>query len=464
MATIIRQERKGGINFRIQVAVKDTGSGKRITKTATYDPPKGLTEREIQRDVQKFAILFEDECRKNGVINQTNGNITVKEYSVIWLKTLRQTASPAYYSSSLRLMKEVVAALGGYRLKELTPVIIQRFVDGLRKKEYVINTATPAKLAKVITKQKLSWNRVGLLSGVSSTTVKAAVNGRVILPETAEKIATALGVKATELFDIERKVKPYAAESIAKVYRTLKAMLSFAKRQMLIPENYAKADFVKGIKPDKRPIRCMNLAEATELLGHVKKEPDIRKRTVINILLLMGIRRGECAGLEWQDIDLEKGTMSIARSSSQITGFGVVTGKPKSEHSKRTIDMPPSLINILKEYKEWWQKTTDALGDRYGGSNRLFLQSNGLPISPSTILYWLNVLTEKYGLPKVSVHSLRHTNISVQLTSQLIPDKEVSARAGHGSTKVTKDIYWELFRQDGKNAAMAIDGLFGNKE
>ena len=62
------------------------------------------------------------------------------------------------------------------------------------------------------------------------------------------------------------------------------------------------------------------------------------------------------------------------------------------------------------------------------------------------------------------MHSLRHTNISVQLTSQLIPDKEVAARAGHGSTKVTKDIYWELFRQDGKNAAMAIDGLFGNKE
>lgn len=463
MATILRQERKNGTNFRIQVAVKDAGSGKRITKTTTYEPPKGLTEREVQREVQKFAISFEDECRRTTeVAGKSDGNITVKDYSVVWLETLRQTASPAYYSSSLRLMKEIVATLGGYRLKELSPVIIQRFVDGLRKKEYIINTATPKGLSAAVKKQNLSWNRLGILSGLSSTTAKAAAKGRVVQTETAEKIATALGVKVTDIFSLNREVKPYAAESIAKVYRTLKAMLSFAKRQMLIPENYAKADFVKGIKPEKRPIKCLNLAEATELLSCVKDEPDIRKRAVINILLLMGIRRGECAGLEWKDINFTDGTMTIARSSSNISGFGVVTGKPKSEHSKRTIDMPPSLINVLKEYLEWWQNTTEALGDRYDGSDRLFLQSNGKPINPSTLMYWLNVLTEKYNLPKVSVHSLRHTNISIQLTSQLIPDKEVSARAGHGSTKVTKDIYWELFRQDSKNAAKAIDGLFGN--
>ena len=153
--------------------------------------------------------------------------------------------------------------------------------------------------------------------------------------------------------------------------------------------------------------------------------------------------------------------MAIERSSTNVSGYGVVTGDPKSENSKRQIDMPPSLIAQLKEYKVWWNDYTEKLGDKYAGSDRLFLQANGTPMYPTTILYWLNKLTEKYKLPKVHVHSLRHTNISIQLTSQLVTDKEVAVRAGHGSTKVTKEIYWELFKDDGKRVAQSIDTLFG---
>ena len=65
MATILKQERKNGINFRIQVLVREVGSGKRVTKAVTYEPPKGLTAHEMYREAQKFAFQFEDDCKKS---------------------------------------------------------------------------------------------------------------------------------------------------------------------------------------------------------------------------------------------------------------------------------------------------------------------------------------------------------------------------------------------------------------
>lgn len=79
-------------------------------------------------------------------------------------------------------------------------------------------------------------------------------------------------------------------------------------------------------------------------------------KTAALILLLTGIRRGELCGLEWSNINFEEPTITIARSITTVTGFGVVEKELKTESSKREIAISEKLIKVLGEYKEWYEQ------------------------------------------------------------------------------------------------------------
>lgn len=59
MATIIKREGKKGVSYKIQVAVKDVGLGKMITKSTTWKPQKGMSQKETEAACAVFADNFE---------------------------------------------------------------------------------------------------------------------------------------------------------------------------------------------------------------------------------------------------------------------------------------------------------------------------------------------------------------------------------------------------------------------
>jgi len=89
-----------------------------------------------------------------------------------------------------------------------------------------------------------------------------------------------------------------------------------------------------------------------------------------------------------------------------------------------------------------------------------FYRNEGKPLYPSTIRYWLRKTAIKLSLPNISVHSLRHTNITLQIIAG-VPLKTVSARAGHSSTKVTSDVYSHFVRSSDKEAAQMLEKMLG---
>lgn len=173
----------------------------------------------------------------------------------------------------------------------------------------------------------------------------------------------------------------------------------------------------------------------------------------------MGLRRGELAGLEWQDIDYENKTMTIQRSVQDIVGFGLITKDPKTENSKRTISIPDKLITYLKEYQVWWNNQKHYLGDRWKDTDRLFCTEDGKTISPGLFRVWLQKTLAKADLPKVSLHSLRHTNITLQLIAG-VDMKTVSARAGHSKASTTSDFYSHFIKNSDIHASEIINKIF----
>ena len=59
MATIIKREGKKGVSYKIQVAVKDVGLGKIVTKSTTWKPQKGMSTKDTETACAVFADNFE---------------------------------------------------------------------------------------------------------------------------------------------------------------------------------------------------------------------------------------------------------------------------------------------------------------------------------------------------------------------------------------------------------------------
>ena len=68
--------------------------------------------------------------------------------------------------------------------------------------------------------------------------------------------------------------------------------------------------------------------------------------------LSSGLRRGELLALQWDDLNLETGELQVTKQVYRTKEDGLLISKPKTKSSIRTVSLPPTLLNILKEYKE----------------------------------------------------------------------------------------------------------------
>ena len=97
--------------------------------------------------------------------------------------------------------------------------------------------------------------------------------------------------------------------------------------------------------------------------------------------------------------------------------------------------------------------------DKWLGSNRLFVKEFGDPIYPSTVEFWVDKILKAAGLPHRSVHSLRHTNITMQIAAG-VPLVTVAGRAGHARTSTTTDISSHFLKSSDKAAARMLESVF----
>ena len=65
------------------------------------------------------------------------------------------------------------------------------------------------------------------------------------------------------------------------------------------------------------------------------------------------------------------------------------------------------------------------------------------------------------GIKHFSVHSLRHTNITLQIMAG-VPVTTVAGRAGHVKTSTTTDTYAYYIQSSDKSAAQTLNNIFSN--
>ena len=229
-----------------------------------------------------------------------------------------------------------------------------------------------------------------------------------------------------------------APASVLSYHRTLSSILTRAVKWGYLQTN--PADAAEKPALGRREAAYLDENDARQLLELLQDEP-IRWRAIITFDLLSGLRRAELLGLRWQDVDLDAHTITIRQTSNYLPGLGIYVGAPKTDSSARPLPISTAAVMILLEYKRWQDAQREKLRDAWkdqGG--RVFTTDMGAPIFPDSVTQWFSAFVARSGLPKVTVHSLRHTYASLMIADGT-PLVVVSRQLGHAQTSTTANIY-----------------------
>lgn len=165
-----------------------------------------------------------------------------------------------------------------------------------------------------------------------------------------------------------------------------------------------------------------------------------------------GVRKGEALGLKWNCVNFREGEVEI-KSQTSIREGKVVDRALKTASSERRIIVPPK---VMKELKQWYDYRSKF--DGFTKNDYVFINNKGQLIPRETLRKKMNRAIELSGVPKITVHDLRHTMITTLMQSGT-PSKTVQSRAGHSQVQTTYDVYTHSNREDDRKAAEVLDQM-----
>lgn len=249
--------------------------------------------------------------------------------------------------------------------------------------------------------------------------------------------------KVTETRTIKIKTKtgekdkilpPLSVNTVNKLNKFLKAALNYAVINEKIIKNPTTG--VKLSPPTKyRPV--VYTEEQFKILVNFIKGKD--EEIPIVLAAGCGFRRGEICGLKWDNVDFDKKTIEVERTSVRFNKN--IEKSPKNETSKRKISIPDYVIDVLNNYYLANGKPKGKIITRW---------------KPQSLTEMFNNLLDGHGMAHTRLHDLRHYN-AVIMMQYGIPDKVAAERLGHSNVTTLRQIYQHVLNGMDTEAADKIN-------
>lgn len=389
MASIKLNETKDGRRF-FQISVS-RGYGKAPYKTRWYWPD-GWSKRTAEREAAKQAAAFELACKNGEVLNraQEREKAAQEAAEAAKLKTVRQYADGVFMPTKEATFSE--NARSSYRMfldKHILPVL----------GDVLLVEVSPAMISKLL----IDFQRAG-----------------------------------------------YAHATTVKLYNILNGIFEMAFLDDSIPMNpmlkVKRPAPRKDEQPKEESDKAYTVQELSYILSCAAQEP-LQWQTYISLAADTGLRRGECCGLQWSDIDFKAGAVTVRRNLQYTAAAGVYATSPKNG-KVRVVDVGPDTLALLKQLRE---KQAQSCISKWCFTQ----EGTAEPMHPQSPTRYFQKFGQRYGVKDFHPHKLRHSSASIAITSGA-DVVSVSERLGHSDTAVTLRMYAHANEESIRRAGQTV--------
>jgi integrase len=258
-----------------------------------------------------------------------------------------------------------------------------------------------------------------------------------------------LSADALDMMYAQMRTAKVGKDTIKLAHVVLHAALESAVKKYMVAINVA--DRVEAPKIERKEVAAIESEQVESFLMAAQGD---RLESLFVLALGSGMRLGELFGLQWDCVDLTKGTVTVRRSLSELNGI-LKLKEPKTKSSRRQIAIPPAIVEALTDHRkrmvvEGHAKTLYVFCNQHGGPLR---RSHFYRESFSPLLMRAKLPADTH------FHHLRHAHAAL-LIQQGEHAKVISSRLGHSKIGITMDLYGHVMQGADRAAADRLNAMF----
>ena len=295
MATIRR--RPNG-TYEIKVSCGYGVDGKQRNQYKSYKPEPGMTKRQIEKEMQRQAILFEEDCKRG----QITAAVKFETFAEQWFEEYAKVnLRPTSYARMKQLTKRVYPAIGHKRLDKITARDIQKFITDMLTNGRNLNNGKPLS-------RKTAVHHLSFISDVFSYAVRMGMLcdnpcRRVFVPKQEQEEKQIYTIEQVKLLYENLKSEPmkYQAYLLLSIY-------SGYRRSEMLGLEWKDIDFEHDLIHVRRTSQYTSEKGIYTDTTKTRKSKRVSKMpaSIMNLLRQFKADQNEEArrlGTKWEDYD-----------------------------------------------------------------------------------------------------------------------------------------------------------------
>lgn len=432
MATIVEKKNKAGtlISYKIMVCVGRDEQNKQVWRTTTIQRPDGLTPAKERKEIERQADAWEQEQKaeyERTHSKEDKSKITFADFvhNRWWTDHVMDgTHTPSSISFYKYMSEDLVSYFGKKKLNSIDAEAVKRYIKYL-------NTEAVSKNGEPL----------------APTTIQHHFGTLRNIMQYARRFHY---IQFDPCQDLSQKEKPHRGKKKVDFLEPDQAQRFI---QVLSNEYNNAYNSLKRINDTESD-------EYKRALGEYRKA--LYWQCLLNVLITTGLRRGECVGLQWGDLDGEKLTLSISRNVS------IDKDSPEKYHigdtktgEDRVVPISLRLYGMLMSFKR--EQETKYQASLMPSAFVFCNETNPYaPLYPTTVTRHVSKFIKRYNLPNVSPHDLRHTAATLALESGA-DLKQVQELLGHKDASTTMQFYAGVTDEAKRRTVEGIESLIASK-